>query len=76
MNNTSTLTSAPFQEYRLNEDLWESRIQDYGSEKDNMPARTYKSKQIPAFGPSKKYYLHLSSIVIDMIEVFKKHPEE
>ena len=74
--NNTTPTRAPFQEFRIDEDLWDTRIQDDGTEKDKMPAQTYKSKQIPAFRPTKKYYFHLSSIAIDMIDIFKKYPKE
>ena len=41
-----------------------------------MPAKTYKSKQTPAFGPNKRFYYNLTSIAIDYIENFKRNSDQ
>ena len=50
---------------------WNQRIQDVGGDKQSMPAKTYKSKQIPPYGPNKLFYYGLSSIAIDYLIAFK-----
>ena len=50
---------------------WNQQIQDVGGDKNSMPSKTYKSKQIPPYGPNKLYYYGLSAIAIDYLIAFK-----
>ena len=57
---------------RIQDDLWNQRIQDIGCTKDLLPLKTYKRSQIPPIGPvdSQLFYFHLTAIAIDYFKVF------
>ena len=77
VNTPPTITSPiPYSNVRIDETTWNQRIQDLGCSKNEMPHKSYRSKQIPPYGADKIYYYHLSSIAIDYIASFKEHPEE
>ena len=70
--NTSPVPRLPYPSLRVSTKNWEKRLQDMGCLKTEMPSKTYRSKQIPGYGPLKTYYFHLSAISIDYILIFKE----
>ena len=74
----STETSTnEYANVRLQDDLWNQRIQDSGSTLENLPKKHYKRSKIPAIGPkeSPMYYFYISSIAIDYLNTFTKEKE-
>ena len=59
-----------FMAIRIEDRLWQQRIQDEGCVKKDLPKRTYLSSNIPPIGPTETclYYYHLSSIAIDFLK--------
>ena len=58
--------------------VWEQRLQDIGIDENTMKiskSKNYKRMQIPAFGPTNIYYVHLASIAIDFILSIKNDPQ-
>ena len=76
-NNKSPAQDGPYSYMLINSKEWEKRIQDAGVYvKGAMPNKCYRSKQIPAFGPNKKKYYHLTSIAIDYMQHFIDSPHD
>ena len=76
-NNKSPAQDGPYSYMLINSKEWEKRIQDAGVYvKGAMPNKCYRSKQIPAFGPNKKNYYHLTSIAIDYMQHFIDSPHD
>ena len=61
-----------FKDVRLTDDIWNERLQDRGCSKDELKKKSYKGKQIPAYGTPENiiYYYDLASIAIDYIDAF------
>ena len=55
---------------RIEEVVWEMRLQDLGCSKDELQKHTYRQNKIPPFGPKEnpKYYPHLSAIAVDFFK--------
>ena len=55
---------------RIDEVVWEMRLQDLGCSKDELEKPTYRQNKIPPFGPkeNQKYYPHLSAIAVDFLK--------
>ena len=64
-----SLSKAPtkYSSIRIDEDLWDKRLQDEGCKKDELVKATYRQNKIPPFGPppNARYYPDLSAIAID-----------
>ena len=58
--------------------VWEQRLQDIGIDEKQMrinKSKNYKRMQIPSFGPTTIYYVHLASIAIDLILSINNDPQ-
>ena len=62
---------------QIKDDVWNLRLQDKGSTKEMMPAKTYERSQIPPIGPEgyQTYYYDLTSIAIDILSNMKMENE-
>ena len=62
---------------RLQESLWNQRMQYSGSTLENLPKKHYTRSKIPAVGPKELpiYYLYISSIATDYLNTFAKEKE-
>ena len=80
LETTISPSSSPASEYTymmIDNDDWNFGLQDVGtSDKLKTPKKTYKGKQIPAYGPNKIFYYYLSSIAIDYMTSFKENATE
>ena len=68
------IITLPYSNIRIEEQLWRSRLQDNGCEKEGLIKSTYRQNKIPAYGPSDSqlYYPQLAAIAIDYVKNINK----
>ena len=78
-DNDITTEKAPlmFSSIRIDDDVWNQRIQDKGCTFDELPSKTYQQNKIVSVGPNEEnlqYFYDLSSICIDYIKNITMDP--
>ena len=71
-------TMVPYKKIRVQDDLWEARLQDLGCRKEYVVKKTYRMNSVMSFGPKEEvlYYEQLSASVIDLVKAINTEKKE
>ena len=71
-------TNVPFKNIRIDDNLWDFRLQDVGCCKEYVVKITYRMNSVMSFGPKDDllYYEQLSASVIDLVKAINEEKKK